>query len=104
MTVAAFEITSSAATLAVSTIIMKAWPSRKSPTRTLAWLPQIIRAAARPRRISLSSTTSSWSSVAVCMNSTAAAKFTSLPVARPNSMAEAMVSIGRRRLPPASIR
>jgi hypothetical protein len=50
-----------------------AWPSRKSPTSTLASFPHSIRAASRPRRISLSSTTSSCSSVAVCMNSTAAA-------------------------------
>ena len=29
----------------------KAWPSRKSPTSTLAWLPQIMRAVFLPRRI-----------------------------------------------------
>ena len=56
-----------------STIILNAWPSRKSPTSTLASLPHSMRAACWPRRMSLSSTTSSCSSVAVCMNSTAAA-------------------------------
>ena len=59
-----------------STIILKAWPSRKSPTSTLASLPHSMRAASRPRRISLSSTTSSCNRVAVCMNSTAAASLT----------------------------
>ena len=59
-----------------STIILKAWPSRKSPTSTLASLPHSTRAATLPRRRSLSSTTSSCSSVAVCMNSTAAASLT----------------------------
>ena len=58
---------------------MKACPSRKSPTSTLAWLPQMIRAAGRPRRIALSSTTSSCSSVALCRNSTDAAKLICAP-------------------------
>ena len=73
ITAAALERMSSARIEPTSTIILKAWPSRKSPTSTLASLPQTIRAAGLPRRISLSSTTSSCSKVAVCMNSTAAA-------------------------------
>src|SRR6478735_8857309 len=73
MTAAAAERISSALRLPTSTIILNAWPSRKSPTSTLASFPHSIRAASRPRRISLWSTTSSCSSVAVCMNSTAAA-------------------------------
>ena len=73
MTAAAEERISSALRLPTSTIILNAWPSRKSPTSTLASLPHSMRAASRPRRSSLSSTTSSCSSVAVCMNSTAAA-------------------------------
>src|SRR5437588_419091 len=56
-----------------STIMRNAWPSRKSPTRTLASLPHSMRADSLPRRNSLSSTTSSCSNVAVCMNSTEAA-------------------------------
>src|SRR5262245_26963447 len=73
MTAAAEDKISSALREATSTIILKAWPSKKSPTRTLASLPHNMRAASLPRRISLSSTTSSCSSVAVCMTSTAAA-------------------------------
>ena len=76
ITAAAAERMSSARIEPTSTIMRKAWPSRKSPTSTLASLPQRMRAATLPRRISLSSTTSSWSSVAVCMNSTLAASFT----------------------------
>ena len=67
---------SSARSEPTSTIILKAWPSRKSPTSTLASLPHLIRAATLPRRMSLSSTTSSWRRVAVCMNSTLAASLT----------------------------
>ncbi len=73
MIAAADDRISSARSDPTSTIILKAWPSRKSPTSTLASLPQSMRAASRPRRSSLSSTTSSCKSVAVCMNSTAAA-------------------------------
>ena len=39
---------SSAVSEPTSTIILKAWPSRKSPTRTLASLPQSMRAASLP--------------------------------------------------------
>jgi hypothetical protein len=73
MTAAAEERISSARSEPTSTIILKACPSRKSPTSTLASLPHSMRAAALPRRNSLSSTTSSCSNVAVCMNSTEAA-------------------------------
>ncbi|MNT97291.1 hypothetical protein D3C72_2395810 [compost metagenome] len=83
---------------------MKAWPSRKSPTRMEALLPQTMRAAGLPRRMSLSSTTSSWSRVALCMNSTAAAKLIALPLPWPNSWAAATVNMGRKRLPPLSMR
>ena len=47
--------------------------NRKSPTRTEAGLPQMMLAVRRPRRRPELSTTSSWRSVAVWMNSTAAA-------------------------------
>jgi hypothetical protein len=70
---AAEERMSSARSEPTSTIIRNAWPSRKSPTNTLASLPHNIRADSLPRRSSLSSTTSSCRSVAVCMNSTEAA-------------------------------
>jgi hypothetical protein len=43
----------------VSTINSKARLSRKSPTSTLAWLPQTMLAETLPRRSELSSTTSS---------------------------------------------
>ena len=76
ITAAAVDRMSSARIEPTSTIILNAWPRRKSPTRTLASLPHSMRAASRPRRISLSSTTSSCNSVAVCMNSTAAASLT----------------------------
>ncbi len=70
---AAEERMSSARSEPTSTIMRNAWPSRKSPTRTLASLPHSMRADSLPRRNSLSSTTSSCSNVAVCMNSTEAA-------------------------------
>ena len=73
MVAAAEERMSSARSEPTSTIMRNAWPSRKSPTSTLASLPHSIRADSLPRRSSLSSTTSSCSSVAVCMNSTEAA-------------------------------
>jgi hypothetical protein len=76
ITAAAEDRISSARSEPTSTIILNAWPSRKSPTRTLASLPHSMRAASLPRRISLSSTTSSCSKVAVCMNSTAPASLT----------------------------
>ena len=50
-------------------IIWKAREYTKSPTSTLAWLPKMLLAVARPRRFCEPSTTSSCSSVAVCMNS-----------------------------------
>ena len=56
-----------------STIIWKAREYRKSPTSTLAALPNRSLAVSRPRRRVDSSTTSSCSSVAVWMNSTTAA-------------------------------
>ncbi len=51
--------------LFTSTIISKAREYRKSPTSTLASLPQIAFAVDRPRRISEASTTSSCNKVAV---------------------------------------
>ncbi len=59
--------------LLACTIIWKAREYRKSPTSTLAALPNTALAVLRPRRRSDSSTTSSCSSVAVWMNSTTAA-------------------------------
>ena len=56
-----------------STISSKARLNRKSPTRTVAGLPKTRFAVSLPRRKSDPSTTSSCSSVAVWMNSTAAA-------------------------------
>ena len=50
-------------------IIWKAREYTKSPTSTLAWLPKMLLAVARPRRFCEPSTTSSCSSVAVCTNS-----------------------------------
>ena len=58
-----------------STINWKARLNRKSPTRMDGLLPHTTLAAARPRRSALSSTTSSCSSVAVWMNSTAAERY-----------------------------
>ena len=76
ITVAAEDRMASAGREPTSTIILKAWPSRKSPTSTLASLPHFSRAAIFPRRMVEASTTSSCRSVAVCMNSTAAARLT----------------------------
>ena len=73
MVAAAFDMIFKTGNDPASTNMRNAWPKRKSPTRTLAWLPQIMRAVLRPRLVPLSSTTSSCNSVAVCMNSTAAA-------------------------------
>src|SRR5215207_8179143 len=56
-----------------STISSNERANRKSPTNTAGLLPQTALAVSRPRRRSLESTTSSCSSVAVWMNSTAAA-------------------------------
>jgi hypothetical protein len=56
-----------------STISSNARLNRKSPTSTVAGLPKTMLAVSLPRRVSLPSTTSSCSSVAVWMNSTAAA-------------------------------
>ena len=56
-----------------STINSKLRENRKSPTRTLAGLPQMMLAVRLPRLRPEQSTTSSWSKVAVWMNSTAAA-------------------------------
>jgi hypothetical protein len=75
--------------------------NRKSPTRIEALLPQIVLAAGLPRRIVLSSTTSSWSSVAVWMNSTAAASACVEAFALPTALAAISVISGRSRLPPA---
>ena len=58
-----------------STISWKLREYRKSPTSTLAALPQTALAVLRPRRRSDSSTTSSCSRVAVWMNSTTAASW-----------------------------
>src|SRR3954453_22571745 len=104
MVAAAEERMSSARSEPTSTIIRNAWPSRKSPTRTLASLPQSMRADNFPRRNSLSSTTSSCSKVAVCMNSTEAASLICPSPEYPLRPAIASVSIGRRRLPPDEIR
>ena len=52
MTTADDESTSRQGSEPTSTIILKAWPRRKSPTKTLASLPQSIRAASLPRRMS----------------------------------------------------
>ena len=54
-------------------IIWNAREYTKSPTSTLAWLPKMLLAVARPRRFCEPSTTSSCSSVAVCTNSMNAA-------------------------------
>ena len=58
-----------------STISWKLREYRKSPTSTRAALPQTALAVLRPRRRSDSSTTSSWSRVAVWMNSITAASW-----------------------------
>ena len=51
MTAAACETTLSGGIWPGSTIILKAWPSRKSPTSTQVWLPHNMRAAILPRRM-----------------------------------------------------
>ena len=50
MVAAADDRMSSARSEPTSTIIRKAWPSRKSPTSTLASLPHSMRAESLPRR------------------------------------------------------
>ena len=60
--------------LPTSTIIWNAREYKKSPTSTLAGLPKLSLAVGLPRRRVDSSTTSSWSKVAVWMNSTTAAR------------------------------
>jgi hypothetical protein len=50
ITAAALDRILSAGSEPTSTIMRKAWPSRKSPTSTLAWLPQTSRADFLPRR------------------------------------------------------
>ena len=104
----------------VLTISSKARANRKSPTRTEASFPHIALAVSRPRLFSDWSITSSCSSVALWINSTAAARckaasgiclsngFGPLVLFRPVSFrpdrAPIRVSIGRMRLPPAAIR
>ena len=73
MMLVASAITSRMRMLPVDTIIWKARVYRKSPTSTLAALPNSALAVWRPRRMSDSSTTSSCSRVAVWMNSIIAA-------------------------------
>ena len=69
----AFAITSWIRRSPSSTIIWNEREYRKSPTSTLASLPKTWLAVSRPRRMSEPSTTSSWSRVAVWMNSMIAA-------------------------------
>ena len=99
----------------VLTISSNARANRKSPTRTEASFPHIALAVSRPRRFSDWSITSSCSSVALWINSTAAARCKAaigilfsngsgpLLSLRPDR-APIRVSIGRIRLPPAAIR
>ena len=87
--------------LPVSTIIWKAREYRKSPTSTLAALPNSALAVWRPRRSEDSSTTSSCSSVAVWMNSTVAAISKRSGPSKPSARENSSTSIGRSRLPPA---
>ena len=84
-----------------STISWKLREYRKSPTSTLAALPQTALAVLRPRRRSDSSTTSSCSRVAVWMNSTTAASWCASGPRWPSAPADSNSSIGRSRLPPA---
>ena len=73
MTLVASASTSSTRMFFTDTIIWNEREYRKSPTSTLAALPNIALAVARPRRRSDSSTTSSCSSVEVWISSTVAA-------------------------------
>ncbi len=100
----AWASTPRAAMEPASTISSKARENRKSPTSTLDGAPQIRCAATLPRRNWLPSTTSSCSRVAVWMNSTAAASFRHASSLAPARRAEATVSSGRKRFPPAAIR
>ena len=84
-----------------STISWKLREYRKSPTSTLAALPQTALAVLRPRRRSDSSTTSSCSRVEVWMNSTTAASWWASAPRWPSAPAASSSNIGRRRLPPA---
>jgi hypothetical protein len=83
------------------TIIWKAREYTKSPTRTLAALPNIALAVRRPRLSADSSTTSSCSSVAVWMNSTVAASSKRSRPLKPSAPEKRRTSSGRMRLPPA---
>ena len=84
----------------MSTIIWNAREYRKSPTSTLAWLPNTVFAESLPRRRDEESTTSSCRSVAVWMNSMMAAARTCCSPAQPRARAASRTISGRRRLPP----
>jgi hypothetical protein len=106
ITLVASASTSSTRMRLTDTIIWKAREYRKSPTSTLAALPNMALAVARPRRSDDSSTTSSCSSVAVWMNSTVAASSCARALeaqrlrkqqhqARPDALAAGADDVGR---------
>ena len=80
--------------------------SRKSPVRIATVLDHLMWLAGVPRRVSAASMTSSWYSVERCTSSTITPpEIRSGWVAwAPPSMPDSSTSIGRNRLPPASIR
>ena len=85
-------------------MIEDAVPKSMSPTRMAVELPYFALALGAPRRTSASSITSSWHSEATWVSSTPAAEaMTSGLMPVPSSEAS-NVSIGRNRLPPASMR
>ena len=80
------------------TIIWKAREYRKSPTSTLAALPNKALAVGLPRRREDSSTTSSCSSVAVWMNSTTAASSKRAAWSKPSALANRQHELGPHAL------
>ena len=101
MTLVASASTSSTRMRPTSTISWKAREYRKSPTSTLAALPNSALAVARPRRSADSSTTSSCSRVAVWMNSMMAASSKRLSPVNESARENSSTRRGRIRLPPA---
>src|ERR1700761_3248657 len=78
----------------------KARESRRSPVASARPRPEVAATVGRPRRNGASSSTSSWTSVAMWTSSIAVAARTA--ASPPASPAQSRTSIGRSRLPPAA--
>ena len=82
----------------------KAWVNKKSPTSTLASLSLRALTVSRWRRSLASSSTSSWTSVAVWIISTTAASVICSLSARPTALAAAAAAPGGAACPPSERR